>query len=367
MEALLLLLVFPIIWPFVAKYTIFKSKDNSVYHQSKYYGRFKVRGGTSEITWGELGLNVLIVVALVSMVMVGGLYMGVRDHEIINGKVTGKEKDRVSCEHSYSCNCTTDSKGHTSCQTCYDHPYDFDWVVHSNIGRFYIDRIDRQGKREPPRWTAVQINEPVSRGNSYVNYIKAAPDSLFSKTEYAHNKWIDKVPLYPNSFYDYWHIDRVFGVEQPRVWNEYLHEKLKEVGPAKQANVVIIVANADETYADAINYRWLGGKKNDVVVVIGSADKKNIDWVKVVSWAKDNVFHVRLRDSLMEAKVLEPVQTIDLIIDHVWKGFKRREMKEFEYLKFQIDPPDWLIGLAAFLAVFGSIGLSFIFHRKEVA
>ena len=47
----------------------------------------------------------------------------------------------------------------------------YDWVVKTAIGeRIEIQRVDRQGVREPARWTSVQMNEPTSRTHSYENY-----------------------------------------------------------------------------------------------------------------------------------------------------------------------------------------------------
>lgn len=350
MEYLLTLILFPIIWPFIAKFVVFKEQ----------------RTQFQTVTWPELAISVLLVCGISAGVYYSGIAYQTVDYEVLNGAVTSKARERVSCSHSYTCNCRTDSKGRTSCSTCYEHSHDYDWNVETTIGQFTIDRVNRRGDLEPPRWTAVQINEPVSRSSMYTNYIKGAPDSLFNKIEYSKNKWVNLIPEYPIDEYDYWHIDRVLGqVDNLPAWNEYLHQKLKTLGPKKQVNVIIVVTPADKTYADAIKYKWLGGKKNDVIVVIGSKDKTNVDWVEVVSWSKKNIFHVELRDAIVEQKTLTPVETIDTIAKHVEKNFHRMEMTEYEYLKNDIEPPVWVIVLAACLAVFGSLGITWFFHKHN--
>src|SRR3989344_6721208 len=76
-------------------------------------------------------------------------YASTQDQEIWNGRVALKKQERVSCEHSYSCNphpCNCDKNGCDTCwDTCYEHSYDFDWRVYtSNNETVEIDRIDRQ-------------------------------------------------------------------------------------------------------------------------------------------------------------------------------------------------------------------------------
>ena len=40
-------------------------------------------------------------------------------------------------------------------------------------------------------------------------------------------------------------------------------------------------------------------------------------------------------------------------------------MKEFEYLKDDIEPPTWLIVLCLVLGIGGSIGVSFVFYKHD--
>ena len=105
-----------------------------------------------------LQMTLQIVVAGISVAVIYN--RNTWDRETFNGTVVSKEKDRVSCEHSYDCFCYESCSGsgenqtcHQVCQTCYEHSYDYSWRVHSDIGSLTISRIDRQGVNEPPRWT----------------------------------------------------------------------------------------------------------------------------------------------------------------------------------------------------------------------
>lgn len=138
------------------------------------------------IATGEMFATIGLVLVLGFSSWAIGNHLDKLDTEIISGQVEGKKQVKVSCSHSYKCHCyTTCSGGKTRtctqhCSTCYDHPYDFDWDVYTTIGEFEINRVDRQGTTEPPRWTQIKVADPVAREHSYVNYIKVAPDSLFN-------------------------------------------------------------------------------------------------------------------------------------------------------------------------------------------
>lgn len=105
-------------------------------------------------------------------------WTSLEDREILSGRITEKKKVQVGCRHSYSCNCTdhcsSDSRGNQSCitvcQTCYDHSYDYDWNLYTNVpATISIGTVDRQGLIMPPRWGTAYVGEPVAVENTYTN------------------------------------------------------------------------------------------------------------------------------------------------------------------------------------------------------
>lgn len=122
------------------------------------------------------------------------------DTMVLNGYVTKKYSERTSCSHTYSCNCRVVMNGKstsTKCDTCHEHAYDVDWIVKSNVGAVEIDRINRQGTKETPRFTKAYVGEPFSIEKSYYNYIKASPLSVFK--DFGTYKNID-IPTYPKVY-----------------------------------------------------------------------------------------------------------------------------------------------------------------------
>lgn len=357
MEALYLLLAVPILWPFVAR---------RIWHTT--------------ITWGEMGLNIGISVLLVVIVYAIGMTRHTADIEVLNGEITGKERKRVSCSHSYPCNCRQSCSGTgtsrtctTICDTCYMHSYDIDWRVYTNLSSFNIRRLSSQGLEEPPRWTKVKKGEPVAQLHRYRWYVKAAKDSLFNLDNSTKERFQELIPAYPQEIYDYHRLRRTLPVKVhipgPELYeyNQQLSLALRTMGPKRQANVVIVIVNTpDQMYLEALQAAWLGGKKNDVVVVLGTPNYPEISWAGVITWSDSELFKVKLRDDLRALGTASPDGVIPIIQDNVMKGFVRKKNEEFEYLKKEIKPPVWLLCIGAFLGLGSSVGLSILFHKNDM-
>ena len=313
---------------------------------------FGVLAGFKLLPWKNAGI-VALVASLVSAISLGsGLFSQTVDTEIWNGAVTSKDRERVSCEHSYQCNCRETCTGsgkdrscYTTCDTCYEHTNDYDWMVRTTVGDVRIDRVDSQGAYQPPRWSVVKMDEPVAVSHRFTNYVKGAKNNVLNREG---TKITYPMPAYPDSVYDYYKINRAVdtgvGVKNIEEWNNQISLALRKLGNAKQVNVVLVFTKHPEDYAEQLNAAWLGGKKNDVVVVIGVEDD-TISWAKVVSWTKREDFKIGLREDLVGTK-LDPVATLKIVSASIASKFDRREMAEFEYLKYDIDPPDWSIILA---------------------
>lgn len=353
MEKLALLLVFPLVWPFVAK-AIWKH----------------------EITLSELAINLAVGAFIVVAGWYGGRYAQMYDIEVLNGQVVSKSRDRVSCEHSYSCRCRDVCTGSGQerrcsqvCDTCYEHDYDVDWNLQTTVGGIEVSRVDRRGLAEPSRWTKAAVGDPVAQTRNYTNYIKGAPDSLFHalkdlKSVEQHGP---QVPPYPSSVYDLHYLDRVlsvgFSLPEASQWSRDLAMLLRELGPQKQVNaVVVFTKDADPEFATALRAKWLGAKQNDVVLVVGTPAYPEIAWARVVSWTDNELFKVQLRDDVLALKTAERTSLLPLLGRHIRQGFHRKPMTDFEYLADEIEPPTWLMAvlfvLSMVVSVFTSVKLS---------
>lgn len=62
--------------------------------------------------------------------------------------------------------------------------------------------------------------------------------------------------------------------------------------------------------------------------------------------------NVKLRDAILELKVLDAEPFMAAVKNEIGAHFQRRPMSEYEYLKDVIEPPAWVLWLA--------FGLSFL-------
>jgi hypothetical protein len=319
----------------------------------------------------EFTLQEWLTVSVVNMIICGfvvfaGSYSSMSDTEIHNGHVTHKHSEKVSCEHSYPCNCRQVSCGKncttTQCDTCYQHSYDIDWVVNTTIGKILVPRINPQGTKEPPRYSIVEISEPVSKEFSFTNYIKASPESLFHLAKTEHNYII---PDYP-TVYDLYRINRVISTHNlySGKLNELLNAELKTLSSKKQVNVVVVLTEYDYNFVDALKSSWVGAKQNDVVVVIGLKDNQ-IEYSSSFGFSQDSMVYTTIDGDVKKLKEYNDKSVSDIILSNVDNYFVRKSMEEYAYLKDLIEPPVWVIVLGLLLSIIGTTVATIMLSKND--
>ena len=316
--------------------------------------------------------HIVVTVVITCGVFYAGKYYPAFDTEIHNGYITNKQQVYNPRTEYYDCNCRMVPSGSgknktysRSCSTCTRIIPEWDWTVYTTVGNFDINRIDSDGRREPPRWTKVQIGEPAALEKSYINQIKGVRDSIFHYDKSLISRYEDKIPTYPR-VKDYYRVNRVINLTSTvdtLKWNGYLNDRLKKLGAEKQVNIIVVVTDLDYGFFDALKYQWLGGKKNDVVMVIGNKDGK-VSWFGSTSLAdgyKNQTLHAMLRMNAHNKEINDCF--IAEQIDIIEKEFVRTPMEEFEYLTSDSEPPGWVMLLAVVLGIAASIGVSLGIER----
>lgn len=308
------------------------------------------------------------------------------DIEIWSGQVTGKERVHDTYRRSYDCNCrsveTCTGSGKTRscssrqvCDTCYEDRYTVTWRCGTTVGPYTIKHLDETTRRvystpDPARWVAIKAGDPVAKAVPYTNYVQAVPESLFTPAAAGlKQRFASLVPPYPDQVYDFYRLDRFLApghtVADAAEWQQGLAELLKERGPRRQVNAIVVVAKtADRDYTHALRDAWQGANKNDVVLVIGSSEWPKVDFVEVISWTKNELFKVQLRDEVQAMGTIERQKVLDALGRHIDATFERRRMREFEYLQAEIDPPGWMLALLLVGMVGGAAG-AVVYHRRR--
>jgi len=336
--------------------------------------------GKGELTWKEF-----LVQEGVILLLVGGGYgasvaitrwSASDDTEIWNGRVADKKKGTEHCCHSYQCNphpCMCDSKGRCSTcwDTCYRHAWDVVWSARSTNGEtIYRNGCNPPGTSTPARWTTIVKGEPTAFGHSYTNYIKANPESIMRRTGAA-KKFAGLLPGYPQ-VYDHYRVRQFLfmKVKVDKSLKQWLDEKLMDIngdiGARKQLNIIVVVAATDDPqYVEALREHWLGGKKNDLVVVIGAKHFPELSFVGTVTWSRSEEMKLAIRDRIMETEKFDHEKILSIIQDEASNKFVRQEMKEYEYLMSNVEPPWWLLLILFVLGLAASIVMTVYFIRND--
>ena len=94
---------------------------------------------------------------------------------------------------------------------------------------------------------------------------------------------------------------------------------------------------------------------------MGTPSYPRIDWVQVLSWTDVELFKVQLRDELMDLKEVSRPAVMAVLDKQISGAFKRKSMKDFEYLKSEVQPPLWAVIMAVVLGLGASVLLSLYF------
>lgn len=264
------------------------------------------------------------------------------DTEIWSGRIVSKDRDIVSCEHSYQCNCTTDRDTQvTSCNTCYEHSHDIEFTATtSNDEIAYSSGHLSPGSSAPDRWNAIRLREPTAIEHTYTNYILASPDTILKRHGVA-RRYRGRLLAYPR-VRDHYRSQRVLGnARVPKMFevNDLLSEVNADLGRRYQVNVILVLTReSNPEYAEALREHWLGGKKNDVIVVVGMPRYPDIAWVRVLTWSERQEFSINLRNRIQELRRFNAPEVMTVLRSEIRSGFRRRPMADFQYLEETLAP-----------------------------
>lgn len=329
--------------------------------------------GRGRISLRELVVQLVVQAGIAALSAWAVFWASVDDVELWNGRIAEKSRQEVSCAHTYECDCRTECTGSGSsrscserCSTCREHPFDVDWLLRtSNDERLKVPRVDRQGLAEPQRFTAARIGDPSAVEHHYENYVKAAPETLFQRRGLA-ERFTGTLPEWPGTIRDLHYVDRFLSVGRvtPDVdaWNEALAELNAELGPRRQCNVIVVFTEEPaREWALALEQAWLGGRKNDVVLVVGRDEAGRARWAHVIAWTRDPLFQITLRDRILALPALERGPVIEALRETISGRYERRPMEDFAYLQASITPSpvQWASSLLAGLLASAALGLLF--------
>jgi len=335
-----------------------------------------------KITWREWGLQLLgcLLGTLICLGLVNTASLAKSaDFAIFSGYVTDKARVKVSCSHTYKCGETcrsvssTDSKGKTTsrrvCEPvyCNEHSYDVDWDVRTTLGTWTIDREDRQGLKEPVRWSIVEKGDPVAESRMVQNFM-LLDNKRFHTDNVIYEAYTDVLQPYPKPF-DYYNIRRVVQDDR-QDWDGisiWLNNRLKKDGLDKQLNVILVVTHQPSDYYYAQMQAWGGARKNDVILFYGIDDQNAIQWSRAISFAEGQGNQILLKT--LESMTLKRTFDIDVVQEQyalILKDFQRIPNRTFEYLKNAWSPPTAWVVIMSVVNLLLAIGVAVFVIKQDV-
>jgi len=340
-------------------------------------------------SWGEVAIQLAVTSIVIFGIFAVGSHSQTSDHMFVNGVVTKLEPVKKSCKSGWSdytddfCTeyrtrsvpdgqtCTT-TNGKRSCSTNYKTQYNYiyyweqKYFVRTTIQSYQVPRVDAQGTQTPPRFSEIEIGDPVTMQVSYTNYIRGASSSLFNEQLPA-----DELPplAYP-SVRDMYKANRVivsgvaFDGNLHKEWNDQiavLNSSISKTG----ANVILVLTGDDRKFPEKLAQAWEAHNINDVVVTMG-INGDDVSWVDVRSWSSNSIVEISIRDGILNLGTLDNVAINDIIQESVMNGFELQSMENFEYLADDIPPPTWAYILAIITLLIITPIITYVFNKYEV-
>lgn len=351
-----------------------------------------------EIVWQEwLGgtIAAFALAAIIHLVAINGM---TDDIETWSGQITKVSHyprwvERWTRHHSetYYTGSGKNRKAHTRNWTTteYDTHYEH-WIAHRDFGS-YVDtaQIDENlfndlsrkfggrvfndgtqsynhfnGSRSSGDKNIYSVNNekgyisPVTTIKHFENRIKAAP-SLFSFTKVPTNI---SVHTWPNNE-NWMQSERLIGTASVLI-DIYKFDCMNSMlGPRKSVNVIMVgFASEGQEYGQWQQAKWIGGKKNDLVLCFGGATtKQKANWAYVFGWTENELVKKNLQTLLLNNQINNDI--LPLIASEIIKNYKIKDWSKFDYIN--IEPPTWSYWTYIILLIITQGGLYYYFHINE--
>lgn len=173
---------------------------------------------------------------------------------------------------------------------------------------------------------------PTNQSKSWTNKVKACP-SVFSFVKVDEN-----IPVFEYPKNENWQVSgRLLGNAKSKInifdW-DVLNAKL---GETKKVNLIFIgFDSADSMFGQYQEAKFVGGKKNDLVLTYGEVEGK-IVWTYVFGWTESSIVKRNLETILLENKIDKNILT--KIEKEVINNYQKKDWKKFDYLT--VEPPMW--------------------------
>ena len=197
---------------------------------------------------------------------------------------------------------------------------------------------------------------PVTKTKHFENRIKAAP-TVFSFPKVPTNCPVYLWPENPNR----WVSDRLLG--EGRISILEFDRMNSRLGPMKLVNVIMInFGTLDSSIAQWQQAKWIGGKKNDIVICYGQVQTNGLPtWSRVFGWSESEIAKRNIETIMLTTPASDKI--LPLIETEIKKNYTIKDWSKFDYIT--IEPPTWAYITYFILVGIIQIGLFVWFNLNE--
>jgi hypothetical protein len=198
------------------------------------------------------------------------------------------------------------------------------------------------------------IIEPIHCQKSVVNRLKAAQSVFnFVKVSPEKEKLLFKYPESNDPFSS----NRVLGTAASKISTKQWDILNAKLGPIKKVNLIIVgFDSSDHTLAESQKALWIGGKKNDLVLVYGNG------WSRVFGWSDSDILKRDLEQLLLQNPVGENL--LPEIERLILAEYEKTNWHKFDHLS--VEPNGWAWFWFWFCLIITQVGLWAFFHGNGV-
>jgi len=344
-----------------------------------------------EITIGEWIGGSVIGFLLAGIFQFISIWSMTRDVETWSGEIVKVTHCPAWTEQYTETHTTTDSDGksHTYTTTEYDHHPEH-WDASNNFGTyqneegislsFFDEATARFGgsivvdgsqptshggfciSGDQSRYSAHNQTGyvyPVTVERHFENRIKAAP-TLFSFSKVPTNVAVYAWPNNP----DWQHSDRLMGTARVTIDALEFDRFNSRVGPRKRVNVIMIgFGQRDISYAEWQRAKWIGGKKNDLVLCYGGLRDGKPSWSKVFGWSDSEICKRNLESILLQNAPTTKI--LPIIEQEIVRGYTIKDWKAFDYIS--VEPPAWSYWVFCIVLILAQSGFYIWAANNEIS
>lgn len=206
------------------------------------------------------------------------------------------------------------------------------------------DRYDRISN-------AGNVITPITCKRSVENRLLHADKNVYSFAEIPEGKWIQPYPASSDPFTS----NRLINVPtiQIKDW-DILNST---VGPVKKVNLILInFSTSDTSELEYVKSKWIGGKKNDLILC------KGVGWTKVFGWSDADICKRNLETILLKNELDKNI--IPLIEKEVMDNYEKTNWHKFDHIAIEPTATSIVVYIIIMLLIQG--GVYYYFHTAEI-